>query len=267
MWPTYWRSAAWVGVGVFGQSLTLKPYFNLNHGNYRERWLRAGWLLKVLSREHALAQLCALSSNCSPGSLPVGLAIDILPDGAAGRVKLYFRSESTTLAWLARWHEGAGMAAAAPEVRRFLDLFGPVNTGMLPPGAMVVSLEIHADQRLSLKTDLAVTKWTAEDSPVFEAATAFLTSAGAAERLAVALISIGLGHGRRPEGALVRFVGLGFEPDGTSHLNLYLEPPHACPAPSATPRATRRSRPGFLRRGNRRAAAVKSSAPARDPRS
>ena len=247
-WPAHWRSAAWVGVAARGRMTALKPYFNMNRGHCRERWLRAGWLLKALGRERALAKLCDLSAYCSPGSWPVGLAIDILPDGSAGRVKLYFRSEPTTLAWLARWHDAAGLAAAAPEIRRFLDLFGPMNQRTLPDGAIVVSLEVHADERLSLKTDLAVTKWTGDDGALFEAATALLSPADAAGKtLAASLRALGCEPGNSAASALLRFVGLGLEPDGASHLNLYLEPPLGCS--STAPRAVRRHRPTLSPQG------------------
>jgi len=252
-WPDHWRSAAWVGVVSRGRTVALKPYFNLNRGSCRDRWLRVGWLLKALRRERALAKLCELSPCCSAGSWPVGLALDILPDGCVGRVKFYFRSEPTTLEWLARWHEAAGVAAAAPEVRRFLDLIGPTNRSMLPAGALVVSLEVHADERLTLKADLAVTKWAMEDGPLFEAAMAFLSPwSSAAQTLARSLRAVGLVPDSRTESALLRFVGLGLEPDGGSHLNLYLERPLA---PSPVPaRPVRPCRPtavfaGAVRQG------------------
>ncbi len=234
-WPAHWRSAAWVGVSARDRTIGLKPYFNLNRGTCRERWLRVGWLLKALDRERALARFCALSTECSPDSFPVGLALDIMPDGAAGRVKIYFRSGPTTLAWLARWHQAAGFLAVAPELRRFLDLFGPVNNRTLPGGAMVVSLEIHADERLSLKTDLAVTKWTSTDGALFEAA-ASLRLGAAAETLAACRRALCLVPDGGRNGALLRFVGLGFEPNGSSHLNLYLEPPLTPPLPGAVAR-------------------------------
>lgn len=237
-WPQHWRSAAWVGVAARGAAVAVKPYFNLNRGTCRERWLRAGRLLKALGRERALARLCGLSTSCSPGSWPVGLALDIRPDREPGRLKLYFRSQAgETLAWLARWHAGAGLGAAGPRMRRFLDLLGPVDRRRLPQGAMVVSLEIHADEELSLKTDLAITKWTATDGPLIEAAGAFLAESGggAAATLTAASDAIGV----TSQTALARFAGLGLEPDGSSHLNLYFEPALQTARPRATgpPRA------------------------------
>ena len=51
-----------------------------------------GLLLKDLGRERSLERLCEFSGPASAGSWPGGLAVDILHDGSAGRVKIYFRS-------------------------------------------------------------------------------------------------------------------------------------------------------------------------------
>ena len=229
LWPAHLRSAAWVGVALKGNALRIKPYFNLNWGNCRDRWLRAGWILKELARPAALARLCTLSEHCSQDSWPAGLALDIEPDGSTGRVKIYFRSLPTTLGWLARWYNAAGLGREAESVRRFLDLFGPAGNAFgnrYPASAFVISLEVHADESLSLKTDLAITKWNIADAAVAEHARTLLASSNeAADQLTEACRSIGAWPLSTQAASVIRFVGLGSEPDGGRHLNVYIEPP------------------------------------------
>lgn len=240
-WPVHWRSGAWIGVACKGDAIGLRPYFNLNRGNARERWLRVGRVLQLLGREQALAQFCALSGPCSPGSWPVGLALELLPDGGCGRVKVYFRAAVTNPAWLSRWYEAVGLAAEAPVLRRALDLLGHAGAGAgtAPEAGFVLSLEIHADQLLSIKTDLAVTKWLSSDAEVIEGCQALLpTLGGVASELPGALAALDTWPPDQNTCATARFVGIGCEPDGSRHMNLYLAPP-------LTPRRAVVSRPAY----------------------
>ena len=225
-WPAHWRSGAWVGVACKGDDIGLRPYFNLNRGGARDRWLRIGQVLARLGRHQALARLCALSGECSAGSRPVGLAVELRPDGGCGRVKAYFRCEATGQDWLARWYEAVGLGAEAPVLRRALDLLGPTGTGRMPEGGVVLSLEIHANEALSIKTDLAVTKWATSDAAVVEGCAALLPALGGVPRaLGRALAALGVGPADGAGCTLTRFVGIGCEPDATRHLNLYVAPP------------------------------------------
>ena len=240
-WPAHWRSATWVGVGIKGDAVLLKPYFNLNCGTARERWLRIGWLLKSSGRELALERLCQLSRQCAAGYWPVALAMDARADGELGRVKVYFRSEATTPASLARWYRETGLDFAAEPVRLLLDILGQTGSDLYPSGAFVVSLEIHADQSLSLKTDLAVTKWALGDLEIVAGTEVLahrlrLPAQDLRERLQ-ASATFPLEENRC---AVSRFVGLGCEPDGEFHINFYHAPriaPPTSPAP-LRPRAT-----------------------------
>lgn len=235
-WPAHWRSGAWVGVTCLRDSIGLRPYFNLNRSSARERWLRVGRVLQMLGRGHALARLCALSGPCSPGSWPVGLALELRRDGGCGRVKIYFRSEATSPAWLSRWYEALELAVEAPVVRRALDLLGRTGAGNGPEAGFVVSLEVHADQSLSIKTDLAVTKWQDSDADVIEGCQALLqTLGGAPADVQGALSALGAWPPDPTTCAATRFVGIGCEPDGSRHMNLYLEPPLQ-PRPAVVPR-------------------------------
>jgi hypothetical protein len=225
-WPSHWRSAAWVGVAVKGDAIQIKPYFNLNRGPARERWLRIGWLLKDLGREAALEQLCALSSRCSHDSWPVGLAVDVNRRGGAGRIKVYFRSAAVTPAWLTRWYDALALDVHAASLGRLLDLLGRTGGDRYPASAFVVSLEIHADEAISLKTDVAVTKWMTSDAQIVEGCSALAGSLELQpERLTEALRIIGAWPPHRTTCAELRFVGLGCEPDGSQHINVYVAPP------------------------------------------
>jgi hypothetical protein len=225
-WPSHWRSASWVGVAIKDNVIQIKPYFNLNRGPARERWLRAGWVLKDLGRDRALEQFCALSSRCSQDSRPVGLALDVRRDGEPGRIKIYFKSMAVGPDWLARWYDAVGLDAHAPSVQRLLDLLGRTGRGGYPPSGFVVSLEIYADELMSLKTDVAVTKWMPSDAQVAERCVALIGSLGQRpDRLGEGLRAIGAWPLASDACDDLRFVGLGCEPDGTQHVNVYVAPP------------------------------------------
>lgn len=224
-WPQHWRSAAWIGVATQAGRVRLKPYFNLNRGGARERWLRVGRLLKMLGRDQALAKLCDLSASCSDGWWPTGLALDLSAEGGIGRIKIYFRSSAGTPELLARWYDAVGVPEAVPALRTLLDLAGRSGGDCYPDRAFFLTLEIHADESLSLKTDLAVTKWAEGDAQVIEAAETVASRLGlVVAPLGPALRALGLEDASRDACAVARFVGLGCEPDGGAHLNLYLAP-------------------------------------------
>ncbi|MGW6915278.1 hypothetical protein ACWGB8_15890 [Kitasatospora sp. NPDC054939] len=254
--PAHWRSALWTGVGAAGSTVALKPYLNLCRDRPLDRWRRVGLVLRSLGREHALERLCELSSQVSAGSWPVGLAVDITPTGEPGRVKTYFRSERVTAAWLQRWYTALGATAHLPAVRELLDAFPHPDRAVYPDGAFVLTLEAHpADGVLTLKTDLAVTRWSAGDAPVARATARLLGRLGLDPAgPAATLTALGAPSPAEERCDVVRFVGLGYEPDGAHHVNLYLEPP-----PATTAAESRIDRP---RGGARRAGAGQPSAPA-----
>ncbi len=250
-WPEHWLSGIWIGVSPSPAGVVLKPYFNLNLGSARERWLRAGYVLQALGRHSGLASLCALSARISGHSWPVGLAVDILPSGRPGRVKIYFRSESVRLEWLECWYESTGYSGQASLVRACLEHFPLLERQRYPAGAFVTSLEFHPDETLGLKTDLAVTKWMASDAAIHEAAKSLSIRIGSrARRLDSMLRAVGSVPADRDGTRSFRFVGLGHEPDGSSHLNLYLEPRARSPG-GETPARPRHSILQGLRAGIR----------------
>ena len=231
LWPDHWRSGMWIGVAPSDQGILLKPYFNLNHGRARDRWLRVGWVLKMLGRQKALERLCGLSKLAPADSSIVGLAIDVLPRGAAGRVKIYFRSGRVGLNWLAQWYDAIGQTNAVAELRRGLDLFPWLGRDPYPDAAFTLSVEFHPDSSaVSLKTDLAITKWMPSDDCIAAGASSLITAVGGARKeFERALNAIGTWPPSDLSASVLRFVGLGSESDGSSHVNVYLEPPLSSP--------------------------------------
>lgn len=229
-WPAHWRSAMWMGVAASQVGIQLKPYFNLNRGSARERWLRVGWILRDLGREHSLQRLCELSRAASSGSWPVGLTVDVLPNGSPGRMKVYFRSESVPPGWLERWYTAAGFAAQIPSLRRCLDTFPRLGKSAYPPAAFILSIEFHAHEKLGIKTDLAVTKWQDTDRQMIDGARSLVDWVGGKPaEVEQALEALGAWPTKPSAPGIVRFVSLGSEPDGSQHVNLYLEPPLSPP--------------------------------------
>ncbi|MGW4895333.1 hypothetical protein ACWEQL_24140 [Kitasatospora sp. NPDC004240] len=263
--PPHWRGALWTGVGAAGPTVALKPYLNLDRDRPLDRWRRVGRVLRALGRERALERLCEVSSQVSAGSWPVGLAVDITPTGEPGRVKTYFRSEGVTAAWLQRWYTAVGAAAHLPAVRELLDAFPHPDRARYPDGAFVLTLEAHpADGVLTLKTDLAVTRWTAGDAPAVRATARLLGRLGLDPAgPAATLAALGAPPAAEDRGEVLRFVGLGYEPDGSRHVNLYLEPPPVAPlvAPPASP--TVESRGGTRRPGPGRPSGPEAAAAVR----
>jgi hypothetical protein len=226
-WPAHWRSALWTGVGASGRAIGLKPYVNLRRDSPLQRWRRVGWVLKDLGRDRALETLCHLSSRVSRHSWPVGLAVDITPTGEPGRIKTYFRSGPVTAAWLQRWYAALGADAHLPALRELLDAFPHPDRAEYPDQAFVLTLEAHAtDGVFTLKTDLAVNRWTAGDAAVVHGATRLLARLGLGPAgLGTVLAALGATPPAQDRSDVLRFVGLGYEPDGSHHVNVYLEPP------------------------------------------
>jgi hypothetical protein len=224
-WPGHWRSALWFGVGATHKGLLIKPYVNLNRGTALERWRRLGTVLAALGRDADLATLCALSRAVSRDSWPVGLAVDVLPDGACGRLKIYFRSSAVCTGWLARWYAATNGLAHARAVRCALDALPFCGAGRYPEHAFIVGLELHGGA-VSLKTDFAITRWMPSDAAIGAGVELLLRGIGAdPATFGQALEAIG-GKSLCPRTArLLRFVGLGHEPDGREHVNVYVEPP------------------------------------------
>ncbi|HZX25934.1 MAG TPA: hypothetical protein VFF16_02610, partial [Telluria sp.] len=228
-WPEHWRSALWFGVGAAPGGVLIKPYVNLNWGTALERWRRLGRVLRDLDRRAALETLCAFSGQVSRNSWPVGLALDVLPDGHCGRVKIYFRSDAVTPEWLQRWYAAAGAEAQAPLVRAALDAFPYCGQARYPERAFVVSLEL-GETAVSLKTDFAITRWMRDDAAIAAGTRRLLRRAGAEpEEFDAALRALGAWPPDDGEARVLRFVGLGHEADGSRHVNVYAEPPLAGP--------------------------------------
>jgi hypothetical protein len=226
-WPAHWRSAVWFGVGASRNGLLIKPYINLNDGDPVVRWRRVGHVLHALGRLAALEELCRLSGKVSAGSWLTGMTVDVLPDGTPGRLKIYFRCAEVAATWLARWYDAVGATDELATVRQLLDAFPLLGSSRYPARSLIVGLEFHEDDgKISLKTDAAVTRLLPDDRAIVTGTRRLM---GALElpdsELVSALSSIGAWPPARGKATLQRFVGVGYEPNGGRHLNLYLEPP------------------------------------------
>ncbi|MCA9773434.1 MAG: hypothetical protein KC466_13555 [Myxococcales bacterium] len=239
-WPAHWRSGLWFGVGATAEGIGLKPYLNLNRGAPIDRWRRVGRILQDLGRSGALKRLCDLSGLVSQDSWPVGAAVDLLPRGGIGRVKIYFRSGVVDRAWLARWYD-AVRPTEAPAVAALLDAFSYAGRAPYPDRAFTVSLEWHpGDDEPTLKTDLAATRWIASDRDLVAGTTRLLSDLGLdVSEYFGALRALGALPADPSRARTHRFIGLGFEPDGTRHVNVYLEPTLPSP-PTPRERSPRR---------------------------
>jgi hypothetical protein len=226
-WPTHWRSAVWFAVGASPKGILTKIYLNLNRDAPLDRWQRVGWMLKSLGNIESLATLCDLSKKVSANSWPVGIAIDVSPNGSPGRVKIYFRSSAVKTDWLHRWYSAANASSEECIVRQLLDAFPLCGKAMYPSKSFIVSLEFHNNRGdISLKTDLGITRWIQNDVSIVQGIRQLLhTINDNQEDLTSALKSIGAWPLSTTEASYCRFVGLGYEPDGSRHLNVYLEPP------------------------------------------
>lgn len=246
-WPDHWGSAMWFGVGASRSLVATKVYVNLKRDAPVDRWRRVGWVLKCLGRTNSLRWLCDLSRSVSADSWPVGVAFDIRPDGGAGRVKTYFRAGAVREDWLQRWYAAVGAEAEFAAVRCLLDSFPRCGRLPYPSGSFVVSLEFHgSDDDPSLKTDLGVTRWLGDDLAIVSGTRRAMTALGLDDgELTAALRAIGAwppppSEACPSEPGVQRFVGLGFEPDGGHHVNVYVEPPLSPPParPKSAPPAS-----------------------------
>lgn len=225
--PDSWLSAVWFAIGANDNGILPKIYFNLNNDSILNRWKSIGWVLKDLGRNQSLDFFCKISSVVSNGSLPIGIAFDILPSGQAGRIKIYFRSLNANLEFLERWYESCNGYSHAELLRNFLDCF-PCE-GKYPYDSFTVGLEFPIENcknwNPTLKIDLGVTKWMKGDYQISKGICRALqmmniqtnTYEDFVEKLGPAEIN-------KEKSIFHRFVGFGYEPDGSYHLNIYFEP-------------------------------------------
>ncbi|KAA3609588.1 MAG: hypothetical protein DWQ01_09675 [Planctomycetota bacterium] len=257
-WPESWYSSVWIAVGANAKGCLLKPYFNLNHGTPKQRWDCIGQFLAASGRLQNLETLCRLSGQVSRGSIPMGIALDFLPQGQCGRIKIYFANEEVDFTWLQRWYQAAGAEQHVASFRSLLETFPPPSGDRLAPRSMLLSLELQRESEpSSLKTDFALTHWMPHDQSIWNGLQAWMHRRswpiGPASEL---LHTLGILPASDNHCDLFRFVGFGQEPDGSEHLNLYFEPslhssrkPGKPPTPS-TDAAIRRAS-AFLRRSQK----------------
>lgn len=240
-------SAVWLAAAAVGGRVHLKLYLTLDRLPLRDRWLRFGRLLQAFGRTVALRRLCEMSGTVSAGSVPVAVGIDVMADGIPGRVKLYVRNEPCDDQWLRRWYQAADADAHFRLVRHLIAACGIAALSSLPERSVFVSAEFgRSDGALSLKTDVPVCRWIADDRLGQAVVMHLADRVGLPTDAYVAsLVKLGIScanparqmheivrevacpsalHAARAC-ALHQLVGAGFESDGSEHLNLYLRPP------------------------------------------
>lgn len=225
-WPCQWYSAIWFAVGAGENDILVKVYLNIRTDDALKRWKKIGWVLKMLGMENSLMQLCDLSGKVSMDSWPSGLAVDILPNGKAGRVKVYFESAEVNSDWLEKWYKATGEDWVLPYVRKMMEVFPRDNRLPYPEKAFFVSLEFSPGGEVSIKTDFTVSKWMQSDIRIVEGVSEFLDYSQLDTNSYLAwLEAMGAWPPKESGCETHQLVGFGFEPDGEYHVNVYCKPP------------------------------------------
>ena len=220
-----WRSAIWCALGTSGHSVLIKVYASLECGDPAQRWRRIGQALIELGRRPSLERLCDMPSSVSGQSWPVGVAFDILPDGSPGRIEAYFKAGEVGPSWLARWYAAAGLPDEIHAVRTALEAFPWHRDRPYWAGSLFVSAEFDASENLTLKTDLAVSRWIAGDARIVRCVRSLAGRLGLND--AGYLRSLRQLHDWPPHPSKTRshhVVGIGCEENGARHINVYCEP-------------------------------------------
>ena len=242
-WPATWRSALRFNVEVSAEGVRLAPCLNLNWGAPAGRWGRVVSILKSLGRAKVVPLVDELAARAPAGTWPAGLAIDILPGGAAGDFKVYFQSALERVDWLQRWYLAAGATQDSAAVRRLLDAFPWPGRNPYPEGAFVVGVELPRDGPLRLETDLAVSALGRDDVSILRGARNLLGSLELDTREPLTVLER-IGAWPPPEGEKghLRHVGLGHEPGGGPRVLLSLAPLGAAPSMRRPPVPLRSTR-------------------------
>lgn len=223
--PPRWLSAMWFAVEANQRHVLLKVYINLEHGSPRERWERVGRVLLDLGRRESLKKLCELSRPASRDSWPIGLALDVLGDGRPGRVKAYFYGDEVGPEWLYRWYAAAGLTSEIPYVRTTLASFPWHADRPYWIKSLFISPEFGPRGKLTLKTDLAVSRWVRSDALILRGVHQLAARLGLdVSSYVKALRTIGDWPVSRSQTRTHHVVGLGFEGHRRRHLNVYCEP-------------------------------------------
>lgn len=224
-WPKHWKSALWFAVGANKKGIRYKIYMNLNAGEIRDRWLKIGRLLTVLNRLGPLQEWCDMSKNVSENSIPVGIALDVLSNGECGRIKVYFKSEKVTLDWLSRWYSSTNGAHISPIIRSLIEAYPHTDSKVYPDRSFFVSWESGINEKATLKTELAVTNFNFTEQEVVYQTYSLMDKLNLPFKEYKKLLSlIGYSEPYQYTERAHKFVGIGFENDGSFHLNTYVQP-------------------------------------------
>lgn len=224
--PEDWLSAIWFAAGAGRKGILLKVYVNLMRDSAIERWKRIGGVLRDMGRKDSLVKLCEMSERVSQDSWPSGLAIDIMPDGSPGRIKVYFRSGEVCQGWIENWYKVLDAAEHIPYIRKMLEILPWQSNERYPQGTFFVSTEFSRDNKVSLKTDFTVARWGHTDRHIADGVRGLIEHLGLDESLYTSgLAAIECRSDNHANSPVQQLVGLGYEPDGSRHINVYCEPP------------------------------------------
>lgn len=226
--PQFWRSAVWFAMGFRPGQCMAKIYMNINRGDIIYRWKLVGSLLKKTGRYQSLEALCEFSRIISNGSLPVGLAVDVLPTGTLGRIKMYFRSLNTDRDYVARWATVAKENHSQYEITRFLDSFS-LYQKKFSEGTFIPSLEFAPEDgknkwypECKIDVDLAKTGCSSDKQAYASICRlcTFLQIPSSAYQQCIKKLSPSSGLSSQSL-ELHRVAGVGFDRDGSCHVNIY----------------------------------------------
>lgn len=224
--PDDWLSAIWFAVGAGRKGILLKIYVNLRKDAPIERWKRIGRVLRDIDRKNSLVTLCEMSGRVSKDSWPSGLAIDIMPDGSPGRIKVYFRSGEVCQAWIENWYKALNAPEHIPYIRKMLEILPWQSNHPYPHGTFFVSTEFSPDDKVSLKTDFTVKRWGHTDRHIADGVQRLIEHLELNKSLYTSgLAAIECWPNNQADSTIQQLVGLGYEPDGSRHVNVYCEPP------------------------------------------
>jgi len=224
--PSDWTSAIWFALGAGASGICPKVYINLMQDQPFMRWRRLGYVLRDLDRLDSLKKLCDISGQVSKDSWPAGLAIDVMPDGSAGRIKTYFRSGEVCRGWLEKWYSAVGGKNMIRNIFGLVDALPQNPLQTYKDSTFFLSLEFSTDNKISLKTDVTVARYDLNDQQITDIVLKALRNLGLDDSSYIAALkAIGAWPPSTEDKKHQQLIGYGYEPDGSCHINIYCEPP------------------------------------------
>lgn len=239
------QSAVWIANAACGRSCQLKLYISLEGFSTLERWRRFGNLLVALGWHSALKAYCEMSAKVTPRSIPTAVGIDFDGENRPSRLKLYVANEVCDASWLYCWYTSSGNKHAYDSIAVFQNLCGFSGFKSYHEYSFFVAASFRKNSdRITLKTDIPICRWLANSyhagSLLNKIASTFdfskfkypMTLAalnrGSSDETVTAITDeiIAPKEDKSVRArAILQLIGLGEEPLGNLHANIYLRPP------------------------------------------